>query len=84
MNTAEIELLKKEIAYRASRRGTKELDTVFKPFTNPQYLAQIPPEHLPLIQQMLLETEDALMGYLVEGIGLPEGYTPIKEYLQRS
>jgi|GEM_PF-2237141 len=80
MNTQELELLKKEIAYRASRRGTKELDTKFKPFTQQETLNSFSSDKLTLLKELLLKSEPELMAYLVEGAGLPEQFTSLKEY----
>lgn len=81
MNTQELELLKKEIAYRASRRGTKELDAKFKPFSSQETLATFSPNNLLLLKELMLETEDVLMGYLVEGGELPNKYALLLKYL---
>jgi len=81
MDIEKLELLKKEIAYRASRRGTKELDTLCKPFTEKEVLNTLNERDLLLLKELLLETEDTLMHMLVEGGGLAPKYKALAGYL---
>lgn len=81
MNSTQTELLVKEIAYRASRRGTKELDAKFKPFTDKIFLEKQSTETLHLIRSLLLETEHNLMHWLVEqDVPLPEKYVTLRTF----
>lgn len=83
MEMEKIELLQKEIAYRASRRGTKELDAFFKPFTDRTWLASLPEERLESIKATLLCTENDLMHWFVEDKNVPIEHAFINDLLHQ-
>lgn len=77
MNNAERELLIKEIVYRASRRGTKELDLLFQRFTEMSFLRGLDEADLARVVALLKESEADLMRWFVEGGTVPERYVDI-------
>lgn len=62
-------LLIREIKYRASYRGTLELDTVCRCLL--PHLDGMKDEELQMVRDLLLESEGHLMDWLVEGKPVP-------------
>lgn len=69
------EMLRREVRYRLSYRGTLELDCLCRAAL-PHIEALSPPELLAL-RDFLLESENDLMHWLVEGHPVPEAYAPL-------
>ncbi|PZP40350.1 MAG: hypothetical protein DI585_01355 [Pseudomonas fluorescens] len=64
------ELLLKEVKYRASYRGTLELDVVCRSIL--PHLEELSDEELAAIADLLQQGENHLMTWLVEGGEVPE------------
>lgn len=64
------ELLLKEVKYRASYRGTLELDNVCRSIL--PHLEELSDEELAAIAELLQQGENDLMTWLVEGGQVPE------------
>ena len=64
------ELLLKEVKYRASYRGTLELDNVCRSLL--PHLDSLGDEELQAVAELLQQGENDLMSWLVEGKEVPE------------
>ena len=64
------ELLLKEVKYRASYRGTLELDVVCRSIL--PHLEELSDEELAAVAHLLQQGENDLMTWLVEGGDVPE------------
>lgn len=64
------ELLLKEVKYRASYRGTLELDKVCRSLL--PHLDQLSDEELQAVAELLQQGENHLMSWLVEGGEVPQ------------
>ncbi|RYG60432.1 MAG: succinate dehydrogenase assembly factor 2 [Alphaproteobacteria bacterium] len=64
------ELLLKEVKYRASYRGTLELDVVCRSLL--PHLEELSDEELAAVAELLQQGENHLMSWLVEGKEVPE------------
>lgn len=64
------ELLLREVKYRASYRGTLELDLVCRRLL--PHLDELGDEELAAVAALLQQREGDLMGWLVEGVTPPE------------
>lgn len=64
------ELLLKEVKYRASYRGTLELDKVCRSLL--PHLDELGDEELQAVAELLQQGENHLMSWLVEGGEVPE------------
>jgi succinate dehydrogenase flavin-adding protein (antitoxin of CptAB toxin-antitoxin module) len=64
------ELLLKEVKYRASYRGTLELDNVCRSIL--PHLEELSDEELGAVAELLQQGENDLMTWLVEGGTVPE------------
>ena len=64
------ELLLKEVKYRASYRGTLELDNVCRSIL--PHLESLSDEELAAVAELLQQGENHLMTWLVEGGAVPE------------
>lgn len=64
------EMLLKEVKYRASYRGTLELDVVCRSLL--PHLEELGDEELQAVAALLQEGENDLMGWLVEGREVPD------------
>ncbi len=64
------ELLIKEVRYRASYRGTLELDLVCRPLV--EHLDELDDAELAGVRDLLLNKEGDLVGWLVEGKAVPD------------
>ena len=64
------ELLLKEVKYRASYRGTLELDVVCRSLL--PHLEELSDEELAAVAELLQQGENHLMTWLVEGGEVPE------------
>ena len=69
----DVELLKKEIRYRASRRGLKELDVALAAYVNAR-LEGLDADSLLLFRDFLLQSESDLTAWLVEGAPAPAAF----------
>ena len=77
MNT---DLLRREVVYRMSYRGTLELDTLCRRIM-PQVL-EMDDEKLVDVRDLLLEKEGDLMAWLVEGETPPERWAATVEWMR--
>lgn len=64
------ELLLKEVKYRASYRGTLELDVVCRSLL--PHLEELSDEELGAVAELLQQGENDLMSWLVEGKDVPQ------------
>ncbi len=76
-----MELLKKEIKYRASRRGTKELDTYLNPYIN-QELHQLNEQELTLLCDLLREFETQLQNWFTGVTQPPEKFATLIDHIK--
>lgn len=75
------DILKKEIRFRAGRRGMKELDLLLGSFVN-TYLNSLPPAQLPQLCQLLQQPEHTLFCWLMDEQPVPEAFnTPVFQHL---
>lgn len=74
------DLLIREIKYRASYRGTLELDTVCRCLLS--QLDTMSDADLAMVRNLLLESEGHLMDWLVEGKPVPSEWQPSVDFVR--
>ena len=74
------ELLLREVKYRASYRGTLELDTVCRSLL--PHLNDMADEELAALANLLQQPENRLMEWLVEGVKAPQDYQLIVQLVR--
>lgn len=82
MPMSDITLLKKEIQFRGSRRGMKELDLLFARYMD-AHLDSLSEQSLTQLRDLLFETDQDLFGWLNGERDVPVQFkTPVYETLE--